>query len=157
MLRVARSILPHHDLASDAVQEALVCLCHQPELPRDLQGWLVRATVHRCRHHLRSSLRRLRHETLAALDRSRARTSGDVEALAEHDVVRAIERAIDDLSQPYGAAFRLREFDGLEYREIARRLGVPIGTVRSRLARAKRQLRATVTRITGRRAPGSRP
>jgi RNA polymerase sigma-70 factor, ECF subfamily len=48
--------------------------------------------------------------------------------------------AIADLSPAYRAAFLLREADGLAYEEIARALEIEVGSVRSRLARARAQL-----------------
>ena len=53
---------------------------------------------------------------------------------------RSIEQAIDRLPKPYGATMKLRQFDELEYEEIATRLDVPVGTVRSRLAKARELL-----------------
>ncbi|MFA9565505.1 MAG: RNA polymerase sigma factor, partial [Acidimicrobiales bacterium] len=53
---------------------------------------------------------------------------------------RSIEQAIDRLPEPYGATMKLRQFDELEYEEIATRLDVPVGTVRSRLAKARELL-----------------
>jgi RNA polymerase sigma-70 factor (ECF subfamily) len=53
----------------------------------------------------------------------------------------AIETAIRGLSPDHQAVFLLREYHGLEYEEIGRTLDVDVGTVRSRLARARAALR----------------
>jgi RNA polymerase sigma-70 factor (ECF subfamily) len=52
----------------------------------------------------------------------------------------AVDRLLAGLSADHREALRLREIEGLDYEEIAARLGVPVGTVRSRLARARDQL-----------------
>jgi RNA polymerase sigma-70 factor, ECF subfamily len=52
-----------------------------------------------------------------------------------------IRRAIAALPDHYGVVFSLCHFDGLRYAEIARRLGIPVGTVKSRIAQAVRLLR----------------
>lgn len=49
----------------------------------------------------------------------------------------AVRQALDRVPEPYREALILREFDQLGYDEIAERLGVPVGTVRSRIARAR--------------------
>lgn len=54
---------------------------------------------------------------------------------------RAIETAIRALSPDHQAVFLLREYHGLDYEEIGRALDVDVGTVRSRLARARAALR----------------
>lgn len=73
------------------------------------------------------------------------------EALPAHDesvtpVAAAIERAIAGLSPTYRGAFVLRELHGLDYAEIADVLEVDLGTVKSRLSRARATLRRTLTR-----------
>jgi RNA polymerase sigma-70 factor (ECF subfamily) len=52
----------------------------------------------------------------------------------------AVQRILASLSPDHREALELREIEGLDYDEIAARLGVPVGTVRSRLARARDQL-----------------
>src|SRR5262245_24887702 len=54
----------------------------------------------------------------------------------------AIERAVDELAPEYRAAFLLREVHELEYHAIAAALDIDLGTVKSRLARARAALRA---------------
>lgn len=51
-----------------------------------------------------------------------------------------LERAVDGLPESYRAVVVLADMEGLAYAEIADSLGVPVGTVRSRLARARAQL-----------------
>ncbi|KAA1429320.1 RNA polymerase sigma factor [Nocardioides antri] len=52
----------------------------------------------------------------------------------------AVRQALDQVPEPYREALILREFDQLGYDEIAERLSVPVGTVRSRIARARELL-----------------
>jgi RNA polymerase sigma-70 factor (ECF subfamily) len=59
--------------------------------------------------------------------------------LAERDEL--IQKALDALADDHRAVVVMKEFDGLRYEEIASILGVPVGTVRSRLHRARLDLR----------------
>jgi RNA polymerase sigma-70 factor, ECF subfamily len=59
-------------------------------------------------------------------------------------LARALEKAMADLAAPYRAAFVLRELHDLSHEEIARSLDIPVGTVKSRLARARQELAATL-------------
>ena len=54
----------------------------------------------------------------------------------------AIRRLIDALTEPFKETFVLREINNLSYREIADAVGAPVGTVMSRLARARAMLRS---------------
>jgi RNA polymerase sigma-70 factor (ECF subfamily) len=59
----------------------------------------------------------------------------------------ALVQAIDGLSAPFRAAFLLREVHGLSYDEIARALAIDIGTVKSRLSRARALLQAALAEM----------
>jgi RNA polymerase sigma factor (sigma-70 family) len=63
--------------------------------------------------------------------------------IAKHDTAR-LDAAIAAIPAPFRETVVLREIDGLDYRAIARMTRVPIGTVMSRLARARRRLVAAV-------------
>jgi RNA polymerase sigma-70 factor (ECF subfamily) len=63
------------------------------------------------------------------------------EVLRERDAS-AIRRLVDALAEPFKETFVLREINNLSYREIADAVGVPVGTVMSRLARARAMLRS---------------
>jgi RNA polymerase sigma-70 factor (ECF subfamily) len=66
--------------------------------------------------------------------------SPETQIVHEHDA-ETIRRLVADLPQPFREAIVLREVNDLSYREIAEVIGVPVGTVMSRLARARAMLR----------------
>lgn len=135
---IARRIVSSPDLACDAVQETSLALWLCAEAPTDLRGWLVRTTVHKCLHVLRRAERRGRHEERAGVERNASCPLCDpADSLAEYELKSRLETAIADLSDELRTTFSLRSDRGLEYEEIARELSVPVGTVRSRLARAR--------------------
>ena len=63
--------------------------------------------------------------------------------IAKTDTAR-LEAVIAQLPMPFRETLVLRDVQGLDYREIAQVTGVPVGTVMSRLARARRRLIATL-------------
>jgi RNA polymerase sigma-70 factor (ECF subfamily) len=65
----------------------------------------------------------------------------EAEMIRERDAS-AIRRIIDTLAEPFKETFVLREINNLSYREIADTVGAPVGTVMSRLARARAMLRS---------------
>ena len=60
-----------------------------------------------------------------------------------------VRKAIDGLQVPYREVLLLCEVEEMSYQEIATTLGIPIGTVMSRLSRARRALRANVRKLQG--------
>jgi len=142
---LARSIVQSPDLACDAVQEASLALWMQPDLPPDLRGWLVRTTVHKCLHVLRREDRRDRHEERAGVERTEACPLCDPGLPVEELELRTrLDAAIAALSADLRTTFLMRSERGLEYQEIADALSIPIGTVRSRLKRARESLAAAL-------------
>ncbi len=142
LVETARRILGSDDLAWDAVQETLVSLWHQTERPPHLLPWLLHAVVHRSLHLARTSSRRRRHEGNAARGRSEgSRRDDPLRVAVDREWAERLRRALDRLPEDYRAVYELREREQLEYRAIARRLGVPVGTVRSRLNRCRAALR----------------
>jgi RNA polymerase sigma-70 factor (ECF subfamily) len=63
------------------------------------------------------------------------------------EIALAIETALGDLSPELRAAFLLREYHGLEYTEIAHALQIDLGTVKSRLSRARTRLRELLSEV----------
>jgi len=143
--RLAWKILRSDDLADDAVQEALLSLWREERLPPNLDGWLVRAVVNRSLHLNRTRQRRRHHEERACLGRSEQDPAGDASRpLETAEVARAIEAALDALPDHLRTVFVLREAEQMDYESIAESLGVPMGTVRSRLHRAREALKAAL-------------
>jgi len=72
---------------------------------------------------------------------NRADRSLDPEAqLIQHQTVEHVRRALETLPTDFREVLVLRELEGLSYREIAAIVGTPLGTVMSRLARARERL-----------------
>jgi RNA polymerase sigma-70 factor (ECF subfamily) len=140
-LAVSRRILGSEDLAWDAVQEALIVLWDRPELPPDIGPWLVRTAYHRSLHLSRGERRRRRHERCLCDGRPELRPDLDPALLEEaRERDHEVERALAELSPEQAEVFTLREREDLDYAAIAERVGVPVGTVRSRLSRARQSL-----------------
>ncbi len=143
--RVAERILGSSDQADDVIQEALFTLWETREAPANLRAWLVRTVTHRSLHRRRSEQRRRYWEARAA---EHVRERDDSCALCDPEqnatsraLQRDLDRALLELSDDQRLVLAMRAFDGLDYAEIARRLSLPVGTVRSRLNRARRAVR----------------
>ena len=107
--------------------------------------WLYRIAINTAKHHLVAQGRRLPLAAPALDEDGQERDSAEAAAdldtpeslLATRQVGDAVERAIARLPADLRAALMLRELDGLSYEEIAQSMGTPIGTVRSRIFRAR--------------------
>jgi RNA polymerase sigma-70 factor (ECF subfamily) len=142
MWRIAVRILGRPDLAADAVQEALISVHAIPEAPRNLEAWLLRAVTLRSIAARRAQLRRLRNEAAAADGAARSAVPLDPEhELLRKELAARITAALRVLPAEQREAFLLREFHGFDYEQISSTQRVPVGTVRSRLSRARRSLR----------------
>lgn len=136
----ARRLLGCDHLAADVVQEALLVLWQQPERPPDLCGWLVLAVVHRARHLRRTLQRRRHHEHHAATTRCSLHPDCDnpLHHAHAHELADRLAAAVDGLPVPQRTVYELYARTGLDYEALAAHLHLPIGTVRSRLHRARR-------------------
>jgi RNA polymerase sigma-70 factor, ECF subfamily len=111
-----------------------------------LSTWLYAITSRLCLNRLTSSDRRLRRDDPGALDR--AAGDGDAAALVERSEVEAALRdAISNLPEERRIVVVLRDLEGLSYEEIAEVLALEPGTVRSRLHRARMDLKAKLERF----------
>ncbi len=149
MFRVARSVLRSDDLARDAVQETLIDVWTRGWPAPGRAGALRRLTFLSCLHALRSERRRAFHE-----ERARRRVECDGEsplsALETGELMRTIREELERIPVCYRCVFELFELQGDDYATIAGKLRIPVGTVRSRLSRARSELRARLeNRIEG--------
>ena len=71
--------------------------------------------------------------------------------LAAKELAQAVSAAVDGLAEDFRRALLLREVDGMSYEEIADLLGCPVGTVRSRIFRAREAVAAQLRPLLGTR------
>lgn len=140
MRGLAFAILRDDADADDATQEALVAgLASGPRDPAAARSWLaavVRNVAYRFRRRAARSDARERRA-------SRAEASAStLDAVAREETLRAVVDAIGRLDPASREVVLLRNYDGLPPREIATRLGLPVETVKKRIARAHATLRA---------------
>lgn len=141
--RTARLILRDDDRASDAVQEALTSAWLDIRALRDperFEAWLHRLLVRACYREAGRSRRRWALESqVTALDVPA--TNDSARDLAIRD---QLERGFRRLSPDQRAVLVVHHYLGLRDAEAAEVLGIPAGTVKSRLSRATSALRAAL-------------
>ena len=150
--RLARQLVRDEHEAEDLVQSTWTRLLERP--PRDtsagLGGWLSRVLTNFARQRARSA-RSARLEELAAEPVSG--DPGGAELAATLEVHGRVTDAVLALPEPYRTTVHLIFLQDLSAREVARRQGVPVETVRTRAKRALRQLRGQLdAAYAGRRA-----
>lgn len=147
--RVAAALTGGGPDADDLVQETFLRAYrhwHTFQAGTDCKSWL--STI--CRHAFAEQRRRDARATAvddqeleslaAARGHNRARSSGVDDMFGRLDLGPAIEAAIGKLEPHHRDVVRLADVDGFSYDEIAAMLDIPVGTVRSRLFRARRLL-----------------
>ncbi len=138
---VAHRIVRDFDTAGDVLQVALVRIWRDlPSLkdPDHVEGWCYRILVRACHDSLRKARRQ--PTTLALLPRDDA-VADPAAAIADRE---ELERAFRTIPVEQRAAIVLQYYRGMTLEQIAQVLGVPIGTVRSRIHYAKRTLRSAI-------------
>ena len=137
---LARSLVVDEQHAEDVVQEVyLAALRRPPPASAGLRAWLSGVTRNLALRRRRGEGRLRRRETQAARRESRDAT---VDVAARVEAQRLIADAVAALDEPGRSAIVWRYFDGLPPREIAKRQGVSVRTIESRLRRARETLRA---------------
>jgi RNA polymerase sigma-70 factor, ECF subfamily len=138
--RVARGVLRNSADAEDIAQEALLRAYRRFGGLRDRQrfrGWLVRIAFRLALDRLRSAKRREARETLWSETSPRLGTE-DIAASSEFQT--HLESALAELSEKYRLVLLLNAMEGHTLDEVAVLLGVPLGTVKSRLFFARKHL-----------------
>lgn len=134
--RYARALTRDAETADDLVQDTLVRALRSEHLFHggEVRSWLYTILTNLNRNRLRSLARR---PTMTLIGDDDAPDMSGPEAGS-----RDIERALASLVEDQRAALLLVVLEGLTYRKVAEVQGVPVGTVMSRLARARAQIRA---------------
>ena len=152
LYRIALRIVRDECVAEDAVQEAMIHAFRHIKSFRggNFKSWLARVTVNAVYDELR---RGKRHngiplelftnegDEIESPDWMRDPESSPEERAEQSELQRAMHRCIKSLVPDYRLMVILVDMEGMSYEEAAYVARVPVGTVKSRLARARMQLR----------------
>jgi len=142
LMAIAYRILRDVDRAEDAVQQALVTAWTELPTLRDddrFEAWLRRILVHACYAEARK--RRSWAANVRVLPTEGSAASDELASVIDRD---RLDRGFRRLSPEQAAVFVLHHYVGLTLPEVADELGVPLGTVKSRLHYATNGLRAAL-------------
>jgi len=141
---VARSVTQSHEDAEDATQESFVVAlerldeCREPDR---FAAWFLTIVRNRSRNLVR-------RESLRSTDQIPPATEGREPTPDRHmerrELEDRLEQALSELSEVQRSIVLLHDFEGWKHREIAERLGIPSGTVRSHLHFARKALRSAL-------------
>jgi len=152
---IALRLLNDEDLAADAVQEALISAFRRFHTFRgdSLRSWLARVVVNACYDELRKK----RRQHSVPLEQFNAEgdeietsywlvdPQADPELQYESSELESvINKSLNKLPPVYRLMLQLVDIEGLSYDEAAAAVGVPVGTVKSRLARARLQMQRSL-------------
>jgi RNA polymerase sigma-70 factor (ECF subfamily) len=141
--RVAYSVLRQRQDAEDAAQEAFVRAHREFRRLRDrgcFRPWLIRTTWRLALDLRRGYRRRSAREQAAVPPTTAAGGSGEEAAIA-NERARRLWQAIDSLPEKLRIVIVLAAIEGHDVREVAELLGLPSGTVKSRLFSARENLK----------------
>lgn len=159
----AFSMMRNEDEATDLSQEAWV---KGWQRLKQFQGeasfvtWMTRIVINLCLDALRKH-KRLRTESIEQLDEESGGverqmptlTVNPTEGLERQELRARIDQAMSQLSHAHRTVLVLHEFEGLEYKEVAKRMECSIGTIMSRLFYARRRLAGLLSELKKEREP----
>ncbi len=155
--RVVHRILRHDEDAEDVVQETFLAAFRAiPAFRHEarLSTWLNRIAVSRSLNHLDRMAEKVRRagrpidlqpsEITLGVPEPASSGPSPLQELERRELEERLAECLDRLPGPWRSVLALREGEGLSYEEIAEAIDVPLGTVRSRLARARIALRECI-------------
>ncbi len=155
MYRMALGLTRHEDSASDLMQETyLKALLHEDryrQMNNSIRPWLFTIMRNVYYSKCRSNRRRLSMDPVVMdeamphdhPDDSRHANSAEINWDGMED---GLKHAVEELPENHRTVLLLWAIDGRKYREIARILNIPIGTVMSRLSRTRDQLKMNLAK-----------
>ena len=156
-MRVSVQILHSEDAAEDAMQDAMLKVWKA--LPAYWEGnfrsWFLRIVTNTCYDHLKREKRKPTLSLDELIEDSTYGDGGDIldadtpdmlASVIQQEGVEMILTQIDTLPEWHRTSVLLVDVDGLAYDEAAQTLGVPIGTIKSRVSRARAALRERIER-----------
>ena len=147
---LARRLVTDEHAAQDVVQETwLAALRVEPDGVHDVRAWLAGVARNVARFGIRGDRRRRERELRLAEEGDLEGVPSTEEIAAEEELRRKVVDAVLALKEPFRSAIVLRYYRDLSHEEAARRLGVPLETLRSRLKKGVRLLRRRLDGVFG--------
>ena len=153
VFNVAYKFVGRHDEAEDLTQDIFLKVFKSLatfDRRANFQTWLISVSRNLCIDHYRS-VRREREtidRDISADDLTPASSdAGPLLQLERSDLARQLRRALDELPDTLKTAVILRDIQELSYQEIADRLSLPEGTVKSRINRGRLELARQIRRL----------
>jgi RNA polymerase sigma-70 factor (ECF subfamily) len=153
VFNVAYKFVGRHDEAEDLTQDIFLKIFKSLDTfdrRANFQTWLISISRNLCIDFYRSSKkeRRTIDREVNAADLSPISVEkGPLAALEQQDLAQLLREALQGLPPSLRTAVLLRDLHELSYQEIADRLGLPEGTVKSRINRGRKELARQVTRL----------
>jgi RNA polymerase sigma-70 factor (ECF subfamily) len=163
LFRAAASMLHSRSEAEDAVQEVYLQALksfHRFTPGTNCRAWLFRILFHVISHHRRKWFGRIVFSEREELEQTAVYMEPVAEQLTDDEVIQAFRK----LPQQFAEVVMLADVQEFSYKEIQETLGIPVGTVMSRLSRGRQLLRVHLADCDARagnrpqcRQPGRRP
>lgn len=145
---VAYRIMADENAAADATQEAVISMYRKLDTYRggSFKSWFLRIVTNACYDELRRQRRRptipIEPETnegelVESPEWLEDKSAGPEEVLGSSEIENAIQHCLTGLEQKFRVVITLVDVSGEDYETAAQIIGTPIGTVKSRLARAR--------------------
>jgi RNA polymerase sigma-70 factor (ECF subfamily) len=145
---VAYRIMADENAAADATQEAVISMYRKLDTYRggSFKSWFLRIVTNACYDELRRQRRRptipIEPETnegelVESPEWLEDKSAGPEDVLGTSEIENAIQHCLSGLDQKFRVVITLVDVSGEDYEAVARIIGTPIGTVKSRLARAR--------------------
>jgi len=155
--RYATAMVRHRDLADDLVQDCLeraISHWHTRKQAENTRQWVFAIAHNLIVNRLRQDKRRGLHIDIADVDEAAFASPPPQEARVRHQ---ELLRAIAALPEEQRAVITLVSVEDMSYAEAAKTLDIPVGTVMSRLARARERLARAMEGGMERREPVAAP
>ena len=145
---VAYRIMADENAAADATQDAVISMYRKLDTYRggSFKSWFLRIVTNACYDELRRQRRRptipIEPETnegelVESPEWLEDKSAGPEDVLGTSEIENAIQHCLSGLDQKFRVVITLVDVSGEDYEAVARIIGTPIGTVKSRLARAR--------------------
>lgn len=163
MFNIAYRMTGNYDDAADIVQESFLSAYKAIKNFRGeakFSTWLYGIVVNHSRNRVRHTSGRAYHEPVS-LDADRATgnearpidpASGEmpvIDLLVQREMQEKVQQCINDLEKDHREILVLRDIQGFSYEEITEMLGLPDGTVKSRLSRARSAIKERFKKVFG--------